>query len=46
MFIDIDIEDLTFYSLYTALLFQAEDKVVACPPLSSGMTEVTTLSSA
>ena len=36
----IDIEDLTLNSLHTTLVFQAEDKVVACPPLSPGMTEV------
>ena len=38
--IHIDIEDLTLNSLHTTLVFQAEDKGVACPPLSSGMTEV------
>ena len=36
----IDREDLTLNSLHTTLVFQAEDKGVACPPLSSGMTEV------
>ena len=36
----IDIEDLTLNSLHTTLVFQAEDKVVTCPPLSLGMTEV------
>ena len=34
------IEYLALYSLHTTLVFQAEDKGVACPPLSSGMTEV------
>ena len=34
----INIEDLTLNSLHTTLVFQAEDRVVACPPLSSGMT--------
>ena len=33
-----DIEDLTLNSLHTTLVFQAEDKGVAYPPLSSGMT--------
>ena len=36
----INIEDLTLNSLLTSLAFQAEDKGVACPPISSGMTEV------
>ena len=36
----IDIEDLTLNSLHTTLVFQAEDKGVAWPPLFSGMTEV------
>ena len=36
----INIEDLTLNSLHTSLVFQAEDKGVACPPISSGMTEV------
>ena len=34
------VDDLTLNSLHTTLVFRAEDKVVACPPLSSGMTEV------
>ena len=33
-------EDLTLNFLHTTLVLQAEDKSVACPPLSSGMTEV------
>ena len=33
----IDIADLTLNSLHTTLVFQAEDKGVACSPLSSGM---------
>ena len=36
----IGIEDLTLNSLYRTLGLQVEDKSVACPPLSSGMTEV------
>ena len=35
MYIYIDIEDLTLKSLHATLVFQAEDKGVACPPLSS-----------
>ena len=35
-----DIEDLTLNSLHKTLAFQAEDKVVACSPLSSDITEV------
>ena len=31
----IDIEDLSLNSLHITLVFQAEDKGVACPPLSS-----------
>ena len=37
---NIDIEDLTLNSLHSTLVFQEEDKGVACPPLSAGMTEV------
>ena len=33
-------EDLTLNSLHTTLVFQTEDKGVACPPLSLFMNEV------
>ena len=39
IYIYIDIEDLALNSLHTTLVFRAEDKGVACPPLSSDMTE-------
>ena len=39
----IDIEDLTLNSPHTTLVFQAEDKGVACPPLSLGRTDVCTV---